>query len=1175
MSDLEISDDFGEFWRYLEQAPEMTIEPDHRARPSVDMGGGISIDRGANEKEKESFRKRVFRIPLDKPFDEAYYTHRLWMFFRETRETEEDIRKMFSSHCGAEYETEYSASIETHTATSIDSHHQILTNNAYFPSIDTNVDATRNRDYSIGSWAYNRYHESYAVETTYRDQGDDEHIEEFTYEELLNMQRRDETDQNQAASAWERTRFSHPIDRESCPSIDINNTTSIDIRPKPKTTVSEKDKSDNQYLTPDEFGIFRNPDGYARAIDGRTLHVSREDIADILQTANGAGNLFIHQRNIPEHKLKATKEFYNTAGGINKSFKQRTRHPTQPSIDVDAPTSVDRMPEFGRRAFDLLDGHTIMFTTEISEDFWKELQEMSQATYVFLNMQAHSHRTSCRFRTSIDNRIPASVDANPPHPHSIKSEPNFYTRAEIDQIVEGIYRALESTEEKIDGRCDDIYFPMDLSISSLTSMIEAIQGEFVEIQSYIAHRPEASPSIDRRNSKSTNIHQSLKPHTTSRRINDPGIIAASHCGAEYETEYSASIETHTATSIDSHHQILTNNAYFPSIDTNVDATRDRDYSIGSWAYNRYHESYAVETTYRDQGDDELIEEFTYEELLNMQRRDETCQNQAASAWERTCFSHTIDRESRPSIDINNTTSIDIRPKPKTTVSEKDKSDNQYLIPDKFGIFRNPDGYARAIDGRTLHVSREDIADILQTTNGADNLFIHQRNIPEHKQKATKEFYNTAGGTKKSFKQRTRHSTQPSIDVDAPTSVDRMPEFGRRAFDLLGTRRFYWEGKDEYGIYRDDQGYARDQDGHTIHVHNRDIRRLLERASRDEPSYICLPEHASSFTQTKLVPEIYTKDEIDEMFYGYQLADDLHGGYEARHSQNSERDRRCLTYIDRQPLPHIERQSLQHIDRQPHTSIEIDQIVEGIYRALESTKEKIDGRCDDIYFPMDLSISALTSMIEAIQGEFVEIQSYVARRPKASPSIDRRNSKSTNIHQSLGLVYMRLDSSNKSGRSYLEISDDFGAFWRYLEQAPEMTIELDHRSILEEKYRSMFTLEHRSTAKRGESPFDHSQFEAQVFTNLQDYPYMSSSTRSSKETQLLFSPDPASLERSIGKEARSSSIDNTTCSSIDFYQPPSTQTLVPSTDTHSPLSTEDTHLPSTDIDRYFNPNIDQY
>ena len=53
------------------------------------------LKRGANEKERENFQKRVFRIPLEKPFEEAYFTHRLWMFFRETIETEEDIGRMF------------------------------------------------------------------------------------------------------------------------------------------------------------------------------------------------------------------------------------------------------------------------------------------------------------------------------------------------------------------------------------------------------------------------------------------------------------------------------------------------------------------------------------------------------------------------------------------------------------------------------------------------------------------------------------------------------------------------------------------------------------------------------------------------------------------------------------------------------------------------------------------------------------------------------------------------------------------------------------------------------------------------------------------------------------------------------------------------------------------------
>ncbi|KAF3556178.1 hypothetical protein F2Q69_00013125 [Brassica cretica] len=79
-------------------------------------------------------------------------------------------------------------------------------------------------------------------------------------------------------------------------------------------------------------------------------------------------------------------------------------------------------------------------------------------------------------------------------------------------------------------------------------------------------------------------------------------------------------------------------------------------------------------------------------------------------------------------------------------------------------------------------------------------------------------------------------------------------------------KFYWEEKDEYGVYRDEQRHAKDLDGNAIRLRNMDIRRVLERASRDEPSYICLPEHANLFTQTKLVPEIYTKDEINEMFY---------------------------------------------------------------------------------------------------------------------------------------------------------------------------------------------------------------------------------------------------------------------------------------------------------------------
>ncbi|KAF2561263.1 hypothetical protein F2Q70_00017046 [Brassica cretica] len=345
-----------------------------------------------------------------------------------------------------------------------------------------------------------------------------------------------------------------------------------------------------------------------------------------------------------------------------------------------------------------------------------------------------------------------------------------------------------------------------------------------------------------------------------------------HLHNSYWKRNAMSIDITVLTSIDtplhqaSRKRASTDTAYYPSIDTGVNRVREGDNSIGSLADDHHHESYAVETAIHEPRADEP-QGFTYEELLNMQRRDEVEQYLAEATGERTRFSHPIDRTNRPSIDNNPPPSIDIRLKPKSTVSEKFKHDKQYLTTDEFCIFRDPDDYAREIDGRTLHVSREDIADILQTVNGVDNLFMQQHNISEHQQRVTNEFYDTAGGIDNRFKKQNRHHTRPSIDVADPTSVDKRPELGKRAYDRDGTRRFHWKEKDEYGVYRDDQGYARDVDGHVIYVSKDDIRKLMERGSRDEHSYLCLPEHGSSFKQTKLVPEIYTKDEINEMFYG--------------------------------------------------------------------------------------------------------------------------------------------------------------------------------------------------------------------------------------------------------------------------------------------------------------------
>ncbi|CAN6906281.1 unnamed protein product [Brassica oleracea] len=400
--------------------------------------------------------------------------------------------------------------------------------------------------------------------------------------------------------------------------------------------------------------------------------------------------------------------------------------------------------------------------------------------------------------------------------------------------------------------------------------------------------------------------------------NDLGYIASCNCGAEY----SESIDTHTASSIDSNESPTTDEQYPTSLygkqpkdhftltyqcypDFAFQQPNKRgcdDYSIGSWADSGFHESFAVETVIPSSNEDpteEYDEDYWKERAIEIAMQDErysshSFNNTSPPSIDRV-YSTSVDTHPHPmnaltnqlegtsrrsirsknpnsadkrlpSIDTPVSTSIDSHYKPKPSLfTKKNMSiDYDFLTPDEFGIFRDKDGHARAMDGRILQVSREDIADILQLANGPDNLFMQQRSIPDEI------------GSHQSC----RPVGQASIDKVAPTSFDRVTlmsldkapsqsidrryECGRRAYDVYRARKFRWEQKDEYGVYRDESGYARSVAGEMIPVTKDNIRKILERASLFEESHLCLPEHATSFTLTKLAPEIYTKDEINEM-----------------------------------------------------------------------------------------------------------------------------------------------------------------------------------------------------------------------------------------------------------------------------------------------------------------------
>jgi len=171
----------------------------------------------------------------------------------------------------------------------------------------------------------------------------------------------------------------------------------------------------------------------------------------------------------------------------------------------------------------------------------------------------------------------------------------------------------------------------------------------------------------------------------------------------------------------------------------------------------------------------------------------------------------------PSIDTSVSTSIISHSKPKLSLFTKKNMiiDYGFLTPDEFRIFRDLDGHARAMDGRILQLSREDIADIFQLANGPDNFFMQQRSIPDNIP-AVPDEHPRADTTEIGSHQSCQPVGQTSIDKDALTSFDMAPspsidrryECGRRANDIYGARKFRWEQKDEYGVYRDESGYAR-------------------------------------------------------------------------------------------------------------------------------------------------------------------------------------------------------------------------------------------------------------------------------------------------------------------------------------------------------------------------------
>ncbi|KAF3565205.1 hypothetical protein DY000_02015584 [Brassica cretica] len=132
------------------------------------------------------------------------------------------------------------------------------------------------------------------------------------------------------------------------------------------------------------------------------------------------------------------------------------------------------------------------------------------------------------------------------------------------------------------------------------------------------------------------------------------------------------------------------------------------------------------------------------------------------------------------------------------------------------------------------------------------------------------------------------------------------------------------------------------------------------------------------------------------------------------------------------------------------------------------------------------------------------------------------------------------------------------------------------SKIEDYDRSMYILYHRSMSRRETHDLVPADFKPKASPNYKITPdeCMPSSTRSNKNKQLLFSEDPAHLERSIRKDQRSTSIDAAAFTSTDSRTQPSTDTRPSSsTDLHRSPSIDTTPHQKLDAQGNVIPHID--
>ncbi|KAF2556413.1 hypothetical protein F2Q68_00015322 [Brassica cretica] len=423
----------------------------------------------------------------------------------------------------AEVKSEAEASIITEPKASIDEKFGAMIHKKFGATIHEELEAASNSDHAnkiddfpdrcINSWENDYYQYSFAIQTAIPSKRKisamvpDEYYEDYREEEIIEGEtsiegnNKTSIDTHHGVESDARAEHSTSIDKRGQPSI-------YGLFEFGHIVYDPGGNRIFKWERRDEYGVYIDEHRYARAPDSTIIHVSTEDIRDILERATMHGQA---HRCLPDHAEKFTRNLPKL-GRYSRADIDDMVHRIYRAHEMSLDDTYRRLDD------------VYYPLNDINERFTIHMDELKEEMDVIQSHNANRSEASIDgyTRPSIDNRHASSRGRlvtvkllEDKLDEVIKREEKFtralpklgtYSRADINDIVHE--RAHEILLDDSYRRLDNVYYPLNDNIERLTTRMDELKKEIDVIRRHTAIRSEASidgytrPSIE-------NSHASL------------------------------------------------------------------------------------------------------------------------------------------------------------------------------------------------------------------------------------------------------------------------------------------------------------------------------------------------------------------------------------------------------------------------------------------------------------------------------------------------------------------------------------------------------------------------------------------------------------------------------------------------------------------------------------------